>query len=583
MQDLARPRPPRMRRGWLLVLLTLVGCTPAAPSTPVVGDHSAAGGENGAAARTVIVAQTATSKLYGPWEFSSTASGVAALAEIHTTGLVTYDANGNREGRVAARIPSFDDGTVSILPDGRMRTVWSLRPNVRWHDGTPFTAEDVVFSWRVAIQPEILSSISPNIWQADIVEALDPHTVAITYKTPYFRALDLDHRNLWLFPEHILAEPFEGDKEAFLAIPYFTTEYVNLGPFRLVEFGLGEQQVFEAFDDYFLGRPKLHRLIIRTITDANTMLANLKAGEVHMISEKTISPEQAVTLRDEWAHTGEGQLVARQDNWAYIYVQFDPQFARPLELSRDPRLRAGLLQAIDRDAIREFTHPGFADTSGDTFVPTSDRRAPIVGEPFARYHYDPARAAQLFAEGGWSRAADGRLIGQDGLQVQIETRASNQTWAKEVALIADFWRQVGIDAKELVPSPALSRDSEWTATVPGVAIRARAAADQMLVSFDSRLQATEQNRWQGANYAHYASPRLDALIDRLKSTVDVRENGMVLRDAGELLAADLPALPIYFRTAFAAVRQGVKALTDDYTGIVGHGDMARNAHLWEIE
>ncbi|MBM2812271.1 MAG: hypothetical protein HW416_3030, partial [Chloroflexi bacterium] len=462
-----------LRRASWLVLIAIVGCAPSGPSVPVPGERPAAARETSAAPKTLTIAQTANIKQYGPWEFSSTASGVAALAEVHTTGLVTYDEAGNREGRIAARVPSFDDGTVSILPDGRMRTVWTLRPNVRWHDGVPFTADDAVFSWRIAIQPEILSSISPSIWGADNVEAQDPRTVIITYKTPLFRALDLDHRNLWMFPKHILGEAFEGDKVALLAQPYFSTEYINLGPFRLVDFGLGEQQVFEAFDGYFLGQPKIQKIVIRTITDPNTMLASLKAGALDMISEKTVTPAQAVQLRDEWAQSGEGQLAFRQDNWAYISPQFDPQLARPLEMSRDPRLRAGLLHAMDRDAIREFVHPGFPDTSGDTFVRKNDARSAVVGEPFARYRYDKTRAAQLFAEGGWTRSADGPLMGVDGRPVQIETRGGNQTWVKEVALIADYWRQMGIDAQELVPTPALSRDNEFSSTFPGVVIRAR--------------------------------------------------------------------------------------------------------------
>jgi peptide/nickel transport system substrate-binding protein len=570
-------------RVWWLVLVTLVGCSAAGPVAPVSGERSAPARSSSAAPKVLTIAQTANIKMYGPWEFSSTASGVAALAEIHTTGLVTYDASGNREGRLAARLPSFDDGTIAILPDGRMRTVWSLRPNVRWHDGVPFTADDAVFSWRIAVQPEILSSISPHIWGADSVEAPDAQTLVITYKTPYFRALDMDHRNFWMFPQHILGDAFAADKESFLGQPYFSSEYVNLGPFRLVDFGLGETQVFEAFDGYFLGQPKIQKVVIQTITDPNAMLAALKAGAVQLISEKTATPDQAVQLRDEWAQSGEGGLVFRQDNWAYISPQFDPHFARPAELSRDPRLRAGLLHAIDRDAIRDFVHPGFPDTSGDTFVKKNDSRSAQVGEPFARYTYDRTRAAQLFAEGGWVRNGDGPLVSADGRQVQIETRGGNQTWTKEVALIADFWRQVGIDAQELVPTPALSRDNEFSATFPGIVIRARGSADGMLVSFDGRLQATQQNRWQGANYAHYANPRLDSLINGLEATVDPKENGLVLRDVGQLFEADLPALPIYFRTAYAAMRKNVKALTDDYQGQVGDGDMARNAHRWEMD
>jgi peptide/nickel transport system substrate-binding protein len=205
-----------------------------------------------------------------------------------------------------------------------------------------------------------------------------------------------------------------------------------------------------------------------------------------------------------------------------------------------------------------------------------------VGQPFARYSHDPSRAAALFAEGGWLPNASGALVGSDGRQVHIETRAGNQTWVTEVALVADFWRRAGIDAQELVPSPARSRDNEFSATFPGVVIRARGANDSLLVAFDSRLQASQRTRWRGSNVAHYASPRLDALIDRIETTMPVPENAQALREVGLLFQEDLPALPLYFRTAFAAGRNTVQALTDDYQGHIGHGDMARHAHLWEM-
>ncbi|MBM2810080.1 MAG: peptide transporter, periplasmic peptide-binding lipoprotein, partial [Chloroflexi bacterium] len=380
---------PRHQIGWraqplalfVVVCAVLTGCASGSPA-PRASDQQAGGGqERSGPTKTLNVAQSAPIRAYGPWDFASTAGGVAALAEIHTTGLVSYDRNGKREGRVAARIPSIDDGTVTMLTDGRMRTVWALRPDVRWHDGKPLTADDLAFSFRMTIDPAMVSPIAPIIVQADTVEALDPLTVAITYKTPVFAGLELTNRAFWLFPKHVLGEAFEADKEAFLALPFFTTEYVNLGPFRLVDFGLGEQQVFEAFDAYFLGRPKTQRIIIHTIADANAMVAGMKAGSLDVLSEKVLSPEQAVLLRDEWAVSGEGRLLSRQDNWAYISPQFDLQWARPVELSRDPRVRAALLHAIDRDAIGEFVQPGFADTSGDTFMRSNDPRAAFVGQP----------------------------------------------------------------------------------------------------------------------------------------------------------------------------------------------------------
>lgn len=521
-----------------------------------------------------------SNKGFGPWEFSATSGGGASLAEIHTVSLVSEDQKGNIETRLAARLPSLDDGSIAILPDGRMRTTWRLRPDVRWHDGAPFTASDLVLSWKIAQDPELLSSISPAIWHADAVEAEDPLTATITWKTTFFRALQLGHRNFWPFPEHVLAQHFDGDKQAFRGLPYFTTEYVHLGPFRLVDYGMGEQQVFERFDGYFLGRPKVDTIVLRTISDANSLLANLKAGTIDMASEKTLPGDLAVQLRDEWRATGDGVVLARQDNWLYVYLQFDPQWARPPELMRDVRIRRGLLHAMDREAIREFALPGFPYTNGDTFVPSNDPRAGEAGEPFSRYRFDPARAIAELAEAGWRRSADGRLLTSEGRQPQVEVRGATTTWVKEVALIADFWRRLGIDAPEVIPSEAVARDREWQATFPAATVRARGSAEDIFVVFDSRLQATSQNRWQGANYGHYGSPALEQLLDHLWSTLDTRGQGELLRQMGEILATDLPALPVYFRTTFAVVRKGIYTLQDDYAATQDLGAMARGAHLW---
>src|SRR5207237_7382371 len=102
---------------------------------------------------------------------------------------------------------------------------------------------------------------------------------------------------------------FEGDRQTFLGLPYFTTEYVNLGPFRLVDFQAGEQQVFRRMDNYFLGRPKLDTIVIRTVRDPNTLFANVKAGAVDAVGAGTLSADLFLQLRDEWAQTGEGTVV----------------------------------------------------------------------------------------------------------------------------------------------------------------------------------------------------------------------------------------------------------------------------------
>src|SRR4051812_13820502 len=218
----------RIAVGLAVLLSFACGPTPAQPSPRLQGADASR------VQKTITIAQLNTIKSYGPWEFSSTAGGGASLAEIHTVGLTSEDRAGNFEARLAERLPSLDNGTMVVLPDGRMQTTWTLRSDVRWHDGVPFTAEDVVFSWEVAREPELASSITTTYREIESVEATSPTTVVFTWKTTSYRAVDLSHRNLWPFPKHLLEEAFAGDKQAFLASPYFTTSYVNLGPFRLV-------------------------------------------------------------------------------------------------------------------------------------------------------------------------------------------------------------------------------------------------------------------------------------------------------------------------------------------------------------
>ncbi len=562
---------------WAVPLFAVLACSAPSP-IPTASSQGGGAGPDGPA-KTLVIAQVNSIKGFGPWWFASTGGGGASLGEIHTVSLTSEDRNGHIEPRAAARLPSFDDGTIVVQPDGRMEATWSLRPDVKWHNGASFTADDVVFSAALARFAAETSPLSPGMRLAERVEALDPLTVRITWPTTYYRALNLGHRDLWPFPKDLLGEAFQGDKDAFLDLPYFTEQYVSLGPFRLVDFGLGQNMVFERFDDFYLGRPKISRIITRTIEDPNTALAHLKAGAVDVIPEQALNADAALQLRDEWRQSGGGIVTTRPNNWLRFAVQLDPRWAEPAELGRDVRLRRGLLQAIDRDALREAIVPGFPDISGDTFVRSTDPLAQVIGYPFARHPFDPSRAVQQFAEAGWQRGADGRLVNQQNAPVRVEMRGF-PIYARELAISADYLRQVGLEISEVIPSAARSREPEYRSTFPALDANDRGAGDTVFVAFDSRLQALAENRWSGANFNHYVNPAMDGLIDQLYTTVG-NQQAQVIKQMGDILAEDVPVLPLYFKMSFVAVRQGVRAMTDDYPATIDSGAAARHAYLWE--
>jgi peptide/nickel transport system substrate-binding protein len=560
---------------WLVIVL-LIGCSPVGPEAATRPGGTAEAPER---PKTITVAARNPVRAFGTWSISST-GGTFALNEIHSAPLVTTDLSGGYEARLLARLPSVDDGTLAVLPDGRMRVTWSLRPNVKWHDGTPFTADDIVFSRRVLAHPEIPLSRAPMIDFIERIDVPDPLTAVVTLSEPYFLPNFLGLRNFWVLPKHVLEQPFQGDVEVFINLPYWTTEYIHLGPFRLADYGLGEDLVFERFDDYFLGRPNVNRILVRVIPDENTLFANFQAGVVDLVPEQALSPDLFMRLREEWAQSGAGAVVGRQGTWRFLAAQFNPEWAQPLEVSRDVRVRQGLYHGFDGEALRETLYPGLGgQTDPASYMPKGEPGADVVGRPFARFRYDPSTAARLLAEAGWRRAGDGRLLNAAGDQVQIAIRTTPGYYI-EGSIVAQYWRDLGIDVKEEQTPPALVRDQEYGAKFSGFEANANSSGRNSVKRHHSRERATPENRYAGRNPG-YANPALDRVIDRLFATIEPQPQALLLKEIGEILATDLPVLPTYFQINLAAVRNGIRALVDDYAGADSPGLTSRNAHRWD--
>lgn len=563
-----------MRRACWLLLFALLGC---AATAPVARGPGALPGERAPEPRktlTVAVADTVTT--LAPWGISG-GSGAVEFTELWSNGLVTADFQGNLAPRLATKLPSLDDRSMVILPDGRMTATWTLRPGVKWHDGAPFTADDVVFGWQVTIHPGVPVSRSPSLPEIERIEASDPATVVITWKRTYYLANSIGLKEVFILPKHLLEPAFLGEKEPFVNLPYWTTEYVHLGAFRLQDYGLGETVTLERFDDYFLGRPKIANIILRTIGDPNTTFANLLAGTVDLTT--SLPTDLGVRLREQWKADDGGEVVHRERGWRFISIQFNPEWGRPPELRADVRVRRGLYAAIDRDALREILMPGFTGTEADTFMTTTDPRAPLVGTPFARFRYDRALATRELADAGWRRGPDGRMTRSTGEPVELDLRIGGRD-TTELSLVAQNWRDLGLTvAEELIPT-ALARNNEYLAKFPGMEITSQGQSDAVFKRLDSRNHPTPDKRYQGSNAGFYESPALDRLLDRLYTTVNERDQGLILREMGEVVAADLPALPLFKSIGVAVVRQGVRAL-DDFPGAINPGLLSRHGHLWD--
>src|SRR5438093_3604850 len=346
---------------------------------------------------------------------SGIGGGWPALNELHSQGMVTADRDVRRPvPRLATEVPSFDNGSMELLADGRMRTVYRLRSDVTWHDGAPFTASDMAFSFEINSDRNLPFLSREAIQQMESVEAPDDYTVSILWKAPYYQADSLGLRALWPHPRHILEDPYRTlDRQAFMNLPYWTNEYVHLGPFRLTEFRPGEFLTFSAYDGFFLGRPKLDRVVVRIVNDKNTLYASTLAGAVDMLMDISLNPDQGFKLKEEWESSGRGLVPIGTGATRFLSPQFDPQVQQQPAIL-DPRIRQALAYALDRVAITEVVQAGHGELVANSLLPPGDRNYDAVRDSFVRYVHDPARARMMLTEAGWTPGPDGVLVGPDG-------------------------------------------------------------------------------------------------------------------------------------------------------------------------
>jgi peptide/nickel transport system substrate-binding protein len=162
---------------------------------------------------------------------------------------------------LAAELPSIDAGTWKVFDDGRMEVTWRLNRGVLWHDGTEFTSADVRFGWQAAADPVALGRSSLTVRQMEDVTTPDPYTVVVHWRETSRFGAEMG-RNQWTpLPRHILETALLSDPGTFAANPYFSDPdaLVGNGAYRLLTWERGSHATAEAFDRYYLGRPKIDR------------------------------------------------------------------------------------------------------------------------------------------------------------------------------------------------------------------------------------------------------------------------------------------------------------------------------------
>jgi peptide/nickel transport system substrate-binding protein len=156
------------------------------------------------------------------------------MEELMMAGMANWDVTGVLRPELAEAVPSVTNGLWTVQADGRMETTWKIRAGAVWHDGTPFTADDMLFAARVGREREVPQFVNPAWALVDAVESPDPRTVTVKWKQPYLAADTMFSRTRAMpLPKHLLEKPYQDDKVAFTDLPFWGAEFVGTGAFKL--------------------------------------------------------------------------------------------------------------------------------------------------------------------------------------------------------------------------------------------------------------------------------------------------------------------------------------------------------------
>lgn len=451
------------------------------------------------------------------------------------------------------QVPFLAD-SFELAADGVTYTFF-LPPEAQWHDGTPITAEDVIFSI-----DGLLDEGSLNPRQTVVAAALadyravDEHTVELVAPGPLAAFLDDVPYNIHVVPRHIWegVAPVDWGNDPG-ATGQDPARVVGSGPMRFVEWIPNDHVTMAAVDDYWRPIEAYHidEFIYRTVGEQTSAINSVQTGEADVCRVEFSQVESLRTSNPEL------QVVDYDINAMYYYYMNLDEERTPL--FQDVRTRQALLHALDRDLIVETVFQGFATTATGTQSPLSRAYAPDRVETI--YDFNPDRARELLADAGWEDVdGDGVLESPDGdrLSFSILYTESSAIWDQQIPYMQQAWGEIGVDmVPNAIPFPALTE-------------LAMNGDFEMVLSGYFWPENPDQGTMfrcggGGYNYTDYCNEEYDRLNDESRRELDADRRLELIIDQSNIINEEQPIGIVVFR-------QAVSAATPRVHNFIPHSD-----------
>ncbi len=453
--------------------------------------------------------------------------------------LIRYDKNLNFEGELAKK--------WEVSKDGKVITFY-LHKNVKWHDGYPFTADDVIFTYKLIIDPNTPTPYASQFDVIDHIEKIDNYTIKVYYKKPFAPALN-SWAGLYIVPKHLLYGKSITDPDLPLK-----KHPIGTGPYKFVEWRHGDRIILKVNKDYFEGSPYISRYVYRIIPDQATIFLELKAGG---LDEAGLTPVQYVR------QSNNDRFKRNFNKYKYLgfgYTYLGYNLLNPL--FKDKRVRQAISYAINKKEIIQGVLLGQGIVATGPYKPGMWYYNPDV----KKYPYNPKLALKLLHEAGWKDTNGDGILDKDGkpFKFTIMTNQGNAQRKLTAEIIQRRLKEIGI----LVDI----RIIEWSAFINEFIDKKK--FDAVILGWGLDPDPDQYDIWASTktgpnqfNFVSYKNPEVDKLLNEARHTFNQEKRKKLYYRFQEILAEDQPYTFLYIPYSLVAVHRRVRGIKPALAGI----------------
>ncbi|WIM12523.1 MAG: ABC transporter, substrate-binding protein (cluster 5, nickel/peptides/opines) [Enhydrobacter sp.] len=480
--------------------------------------------------------------------------------------LAGWDPDGNLKPVLAEAIPGREDGTLAA--DGKSVT-WKLKKGVTWHDGKPFTADDVIFNWQYAKDPAT-AAVTIASYKDIMVEKVDDHTITIKFDkpTPFWADAFVGSRGM-IIPKHLFAD-YSGAKSREAPT---NLKPVGTGPYKFKEFRPGDIVRGEINTDYHQeNRPYFDAIEMKGGGDAvSAARAVLQTGEFDFAWNMQVEDEILMRLEKG----GKGHVVISQtgniehiqlnntDPWTEVDGERSSLKTKHPTLS-DPAVKQALSMLVDKQSVQKYIY-GRTGIATANFVNNPEK----FRSKNTHYEFNIEKASEILEKAGWKKGSDG-VRAKDGKRLKFVYQTSiNQPRQKTQAIVKQACQKAGIEieVKAVTASVFFSSDVAnpdtythfYTDLQMYTTTMTQPDPELFMNQFCSWEVATKANKWQGRNITRWQNKEYDDNYKAAQVEVDPVKRAAMFIKANDMVINDYVVIPVVARPGVVAMGSKLQA------------------------